>query len=189
MKRISIIGITAALFSLPAAAQEPGWYAGVSIGQSKAGESCSGMTSGISCDDKTTTWKFLGGYQFSRNLAAEVGYTNELTRATANGLGLSDEIKASAFELVAIPSLPLGGSDFSLFGKLGLYYASTEETTNFAGNNSESNVDLTYGVGLAYQINRNFGARLEWQRYNQVGGGAIGKENIDALNLGLLYRF
>ena len=88
---------------------------------------------------------------------------------------------------MAIPSYPIG--DFSLFGKLGVYTAKTDETTNFAGDQSATNTDFTFGVGLGYQFHRNLSARLEWQRYSKVGGGDIGKEDIDALSLGLLYRF
>ena len=186
MKRI-MIGITAALVALPAAAQEKGWYAGFSVGSSKAGDACNGTGGGIACEDTTTTWKLIGGYQVNRNFAAEIGYTPELAKAKASGFGLTDEIKSSALELVAIPSYPIG--EFSLFGKLGIYTARTEETTNFAGNESANNTDFTYGLGVGYQFHRNFGARLEWQRYSKVGGGNIGNEDIDTVSLGLLYRF
>lgn len=189
MKRTSICiaSITAALFALPAAAQEAGFYAGISVGQAKARDTCNVMPAGISCDDATTTWKLVGGYQFSRNFAAELGYTNRLAHATASGFGLAEEIKSSAFELVAIPSYPLG--DLSLFGKLGVYAARTDDTTNFAGSESVSNTDFTFGLGVGYQFSRSFGARVEWQRYSKVGGGDIGKADIDALNVGVLYRF
>ena len=189
MKRkcIGIIGITAALFALPAAAQEKGWYAGLSVGNSKAGDACSNVGAGIACEDTTTAVKLIGGYQMNRNFAVELGYTPQLAKAKATAGGFTDEIKSSALELVAIPSYPIG--DFSLFGKLGLYVAQTDEKTNFAGDRSASNSDLTYGVGVGYQFHRNFSARLEWQRYSKVGGGDIGTADIDALNLGLLYRF
>src|SRR5689334_20363341 len=188
MKRSHImIGITAALVALPAAAQERGWYAGLSVGNSKAGDACDGIGAGVSCEDTTTAWKLFGGYQVNRNFAVELGFTPRLANAKATGFGLTDEIKSSALELVAIPSLPLG--ELSLFGKLGVYSAKTDETTNFAGERSVTNSDFTYGVGVGYQFHRNLGARLEWQRYSQVGGGDIGKEDIDVVSVGLLYRF
>ena len=188
MKRtIGIIGIAAALFALPAAAQERGWYAGVSVGNSKWKEACDGLPAGISCGDTTTSWKVIGGYQVNRNFAAEIGYTNRLSESTANGAGLTDEIKSSALELVAIPSYPIG--DFSLFAKLGMYVAQTEEKTNFAGDRSANTSDLTYGLGIGYQFHRNLSARLEWQRYSKVGGGDIGTADVDVMNVGLLYRF
>ena len=35
----------------------------------------------------------------------------------------------------------------------------------------------------------NLGARLEWQRYQSVGGDNTGKENIDVFSIGALYSF
>ena len=68
----TITAIAAALLALPAAAQDAGFYLGAPVGQSKAGDSCSGMPSGVSCDDKATTWKLIGGYQFNRYIGAEL---------------------------------------------------------------------------------------------------------------------
>lgn len=185
-----VIGMTAALVALPAAAQESGWYAGLSVGSSKAGDTCSNVDASVSCDDKTTAVKLIGGYQVNRNFAVELGFTPQLAKASASEPGVTEQIKSSAFEAVLVPSLPIG--DFSLFGKLGIYAAHTEDTVNFFGTEtttSASNSDVTYGVGAGYQFTRSLGARAEWQRYSKVGGGDVGKADIDVVSLGLLYRF
>ena len=188
MKRSHIItGITAALVALPAVAQEPGWYAGISIGQSKFNNQCDGLPSGASCDENTTTYKLVGGYQFTRSLALELGYSPELAKASASGFGVTADLKASAVELVAIPSVPLG--DFSLFAKLGFYAAETKGSSNVGVSASDSNAGWTAGLGAGYSFTKNLSARLEWQRYDQVGGDNTGKADVDAFNLGLLYRF
>ena len=57
-----------------AQAKESAWYLGASIGQSKFKNDCG--ASGVSCDMKDTAWKFLGGYQFNRCIAAEGAYTD-----------------------------------------------------------------------------------------------------------------
>ena len=186
MKSI-IIGITAALVALPAAAQEPGWYAGVSVGQSKAKDACNGVPGGVSCEDSTTTFKVFGGYQLSRNFALELGYSPELAKASASGFGATADIKASAFEAVLIPSAPIG--DFSLFFKLGLYAAETKGSSSVGASASDSNGGYTLGLGAGYSFTKNLGARAEWQRYDQVGGDNVGKADIDVFNVGLLYRF
>lgn len=189
MKRnmLWITGIAAALLALPAAAQEPGFYAGISVGQSKFQDQCSGMPAGVSCDEGSNTWKLFGGYQFNPNLALELGYSNELAKAAASGFGINADVTASALELVAIPSYPIG--EFSLYGKLGIYAAKTTGSSNIGFTAEESNSSWTYGLGAGYSINRNFSVRAEWQRYDQVGGDNIGKADIDALNVGVLYRF
>src|SRR5205807_8377335 len=70
---------------------ETGWYLGGNICQSKLKDGCSGLGgSGISCDDKDTAFKILGGYNINRNFAAELGYT-DLGKAKASGFGLTDE--------------------------------------------------------------------------------------------------
>ena len=105
---IAALSIAAAGFALPAAAQMnmSAFYAGVGIGQSKAKDWCSGA-GGISCDDKDTAWKVFGGYQFSRNFAAEFGYV-KLGEFNASTGGLTDTafpmmLRNTWDSLVAIP--------------------------------------------------------------------------------------
>ena len=174
--------------SIAQARGETGWYLGGNIGQSKLKDGCSGLGgSGISCDDKDTAFKILGGYNINRNFAAELGYT-DLGKAKASGLGLTDELKATAWELSAVGSYPVA-NQFSVFGRLGLYFADAKENTNFAGNFKHTNNDLTYGFGVRYDFSRDFGVRGEWQRYGKVGGGAIGKSDIDVISVGVVWNF
>ncbi len=189
MKRncIRIASVTAALFALPAAAQEPGFYAGISVGQSKFNNQCDGTPSGVTCDENTTTYKLFGGYQFNRNIAIELGYSPELAKASASGFGLNVDAKASALEVVAIPSLPLG--DFSLFAKLGVYAAETKVSTNVGLGATDNNSSWTAGLGAGYSFTKNLGARAEGQRYNKVGGDDTVKSDVDVFSVGVLYRF
>jgi OOP family OmpA-OmpF porin len=52
----------------PAAAQ---LYLGATIGQAEFKEGCLGTGE---CDEKDTAWRILGGYQFNKFFAAELGY-------------------------------------------------------------------------------------------------------------------
>ena len=163
---------------------DTGWYAGISLGQSEAK---SVDCAGLSCDTKDTAFRILGGYQINRNFAAELGYT-DLGKVTASAGGLTDEIKSTAWELSAIGSYPVA-SQFSVFGRLGVYFADVKENTNFVGNFKHTNNDLTYGFGVRYDFSRELGVRGEWQRYSKVGGGDIGKSDIDVLNVGVIWNF
>ena len=179
-----MVAAALALCALPAAAQERGFYAGLSVGQSTANGACDGIGgAGVSCDDSSNTWKLFGGYQVNRHFAAELGYSDQLAKASASGPGGTAQVKVSAWELVAVPSYPIT-DQFSVYGKAGLYYATSKGTSSAGASASETDNGLTFGLGAGYQITKNVGARLEWQRYNDVGG-----PNIDALNLGVLYRF
>ncbi|TMH91243.1 MAG: hypothetical protein E6H44_06340 [Betaproteobacteria bacterium] len=174
--------------SMAQARGETGWYLGGNIGQSKVKDGCSGLGgTGISCDDKDTAFKILGGYNINRNFAAELGYT-DFGKAKASGLGLTDEFKATAWELSGIGSYPVA-NQFSVFGRLGLYFADAKENTNFVGNFKHTNNDLTYGFGVRYDFSREVGVRGEWQRYSKVGGGDIGKSDVDVISVGVVWNF
>src|SRR5438094_10099337 len=85
--------------SIAQARGETGWYLGGNIGQSKLKDGCSGLGgSGISCDDKDTAFKILGGYNINRNFAAELGYT-DLVKDTDSGLGLTVDLKTTAWDI------------------------------------------------------------------------------------------
>jgi OOP family OmpA-OmpF porin len=157
MKKRILAAFSAAMVSVCASAQEParGWYVGAEIGQADFG------------GESDTAFKFLGGYRITRHFAAEGAYAWLFDK---NGA------EATAFELVAVGSLPLA-NQFSVFGKLGFANAYIESSTL-----DEEKVELTYGVGVQYDLNHNLGLRAQWQRYDT-------SEEIDFLSLGLVWRF
>ena len=187
-----MVGIIAAAAAAPAAAQGA-FYLGAGFGQSKAKEWCTNA-GGISCDDRDTAWKAFGGYQFSRNFAAEVGYTN-LGQFNASVAGLTDSAKVRAWDASVLAGWPFT-NQFGIYGRLGAYRANAKEETNFVGNFEHDNSDLTYGLGAQVDFTRNLGLRVEWQRFAKVGGGdvALGpnpgdKSDIDVFGLSALWRF
>jgi len=200
MKRKAIVAAAAALAALtaaPAWSQDAGFYLGASIGQSRAKEFCDD-SGGFSCDDKDTAWKIFAGYQFNRHLAVEGGYTDlgEVgASGVLSGVSVRGKIEATAFELVGVGSIPVADR-FSLYGKLGVYYAETERNltgtlgaVTVTDNDSEKNTDLTFAFGARFDVTRNLGIRAQWQRYLNVGGGDIGEDDIDVLSVGVLWRF
>lgn len=194
-KALLALGVIAAATALPAAAQQTQhFYGGLSVGQAKSGDFCD-QVGGTSCDDKDTAFRIFGGYQFHPNIGVELGYADlGKAKASASGPGgsASAEEKFTAWDLVAVGSYPIG-TGFSVFGKLGLYYGKAEATVNVnlpgffsgTGSDSETGTDFTYGLGAGFDFNKNFGARIEWQRYN----GFSDASNLDVFSLGVLYRF
>lgn len=193
MKKIGIalLSTTALAFALPAAAQSlnsSAFYAGANIGQSKVNLDC---TAGLTCDDSDTAFKIFGGYSFTQNIALELGYV-DLGKATLSGPGGKDEIKATAFDLTGVFSWPFSNSGFSVFGRAGLYSGKLE--LSGVDHGSKTTTDLTYGLGAGYDFNRNLGLRAEWQRYSKMkvrndANGAEDDGDVDALTIGVLYRF
>lgn len=191
---LAVWGLASALaLSAPAAAQDAGFYLGAAIGQTQVDLDCTGAST---CDDKDSSWKIFAGYQLNRNFALEFGYA-DLGEASLSGptppFGTtSAKIEATAFELVAVGLLPIADR-FSIYGKLGLYRADTDAqatvTALGSASESDSNTDLTFGVGVRYDFTRNLGIRAEWQRYSDVSAGAFGEGDIDVIGIGLLWKF
>lgn len=180
-----------ALSTIAAAASAQDFYAGGHIGQSKAESACDGVSgTGISCDDKGTAWKLLGGYRLHRNFAAELAFTN-FGEAKATGPGGSITANSKAVDISIVGSFyPI--DRLAVFGRLGGYRADTEvktRTVTVNQNDSERNTGLTYGFGVAYDLTKRFTVRAEWQKYNEVGGPNTGEDDITLMSLGVLFRF
>jgi OmpA-OmpF porin, OOP family len=169
---------------------DSGVYIGGSFGQSQSKDACTGVSgAGVSCDDKDTAYRLFGGYQVSKHFAVEVGY-HQFGEATANFGNFRATIEATAFDAVAVGILPVA-NNFSVFGKIGLYQGDTEFTSNIPGvtNESKSNTDLTFGLGVQFDLAKNFAIRAEYQKFQDMGGGNIGEVDIDVMSIGALFRF
>jgi len=181
--------MTAPSVSMAQARGDTGWYAGITLGQSDVKDvDCAGF----SCDKKDTAFRILGGYQINRNFAAELGY-QDLGKVTLSAPGVSFNIKANVWELVGIGAYPFA-NQFSGYGKLGAYHGESKASAAVAGFGSgslkETNTDLTFGLGVQYDVSRELGVRGEWQRYKNIGGDNVGgKSDVDVLSIGALWRF
>lgn len=183
---VAVVGIAAAAFALPVSAQQ--WYVGGGLGQSKfKGDLGCDNSGGTSCSDTDTAFKIFGGYQVNRNFAAELTY-QDFGKAKAEAGGLTASVKSHAFDISALGMLPFGGQ-FAAYGRLGVYFASSDGDTNFGLSTSHSNNDLTYGLGLQWDPMPNLGVRAEYQVYSKVGGGDLGKGDIQVLGISGLWRF
>ena len=175
--------------SMAQARGDTGWYAGITVGQTDVKDVDCG---GLSCDKKDTAFRILGGYQINRNFAAELGY-HDLGKVTFSGSGVSANIKANVWELVGIGAYPFA-NQFSGYGKLGAYHGEAKLSASIAGLGSgslkETNTDLTFGLGVQYDVSRELGIRGEWQRYKNIGGDNVGgKSDVDVLSIGGIWRF
>jgi OOP family OmpA-OmpF porin len=196
---MAILGLVAAAAAFPAAAQDDkGLYLGGSFGTSAFKNVCSRAI--VPCDDKDQAWRFFGGYQFNRYVAAELGY-GDLGAATGNGDvpgtgGADGQFKAAvkeAWDLSAVFRFNVVGN-LSALGRVGAYRVRT--TVDFEGafpdaptHEAGTNSGFTYGAGLEYLMFSRLGLRAEWQRYDNVGVGSTGEDDIDVLNIGVLFRF
>jgi OmpA-OmpF porin, OOP family len=191
----ALIGVSAAVAAPVAFAQargqaaDAGGYVGGSFGQSTA--SCDVGGVGLSCDDKDTAWKVFGGYQINRNFAVELGYAN-LGEISITGGATRITVETTAWDLVGVGIFPIN-NQFSIYGKLGVYRATVDVSSNVGGSGDDSANGLTLGAGVRYNFTRNLGLQAEWQRYQSIDapGGSVltGSSDTDVLSLGVVYKF
>lgn len=183
----SFVAVVALLITTHALAQSP-LYAGGAIGQASVKEFCSGAAgAGIACSDSDTSWRAFAGWQASPHFALEAGYTNLGSVSASSGQN-SFTLKASALDLSLVALLPVGNG-LAPFGRLGVYSALTDASSNFGFSEGSSNTGLTYGAGLRYDLGARAALRGEWQRFQDVSGGRLGKSDVDTLSLGVLFKF
>jgi OmpA-OmpF porin, OOP family len=181
---IAVLGLAAAVAAAPAAAQMRGApgagpYVGLKVGQAQYKFSCATGP----CDDKGRTFGLFGGYQFNRNLALELQYS-DLGKSTFGSTNLRD----SVWDLSGLYLWPIG--QFSVYGRLGGYMSELRSTNPFTGVELKaSNGGLTWGIGGQMDL-RPIAIRAEFQRYEKVGGDAIiEKAAINVLTVGALWKF
>ena len=189
---LAAILVSLGTLSTPALSQDiPAWYVGIGIGQSKAKGACDGVSGpGITCDDTDTAGKILGGYQFSKNFALELGYADlGQAKATFSGSG-SATIGTKGFELTGIGMLPIGDR-FSVLARAGLFHwnVDAKDGSGLVGSASASGTDLTFGFGVKFDFTKDFAIRGEWQRYKDVGDvNTTGQSDVDFIGASLVYR-
>jgi len=193
-KAVGVVGVGLAVV-VPSAALAQGvlggpdsaWYAGGSVGKSSS--SICAFAFGGSCDDQGTAYRVFAGYQVNRYLSLELGY-QELGEVTIGAGPVTQTLDTTLFDLVVLGTLPLT-QRLGAYGKLGIYRANNDLTTNAPGVASaklESN-GLTYGLGLQYDVTANLGVRIEWQEYSNVIGTGIGSSNADVTSVAAIWRF
>ena len=190
-------------------ADQSGFYVGLSVGQSKVKfddnevPNITGSTSTVSKDERDTGFKIYVGHRFNRNFALEGGWADLGSfRATRNFTApvvgtFTAEIESSGVFIDAIGILPI--QQFSLFGKAGLMYATTESSFSTTGgvalspgvnrNPKESEVEFKLGLGASYAVTRSLAIRAEFERHFEVGTSETGEGDVDLISLGVTFRF
>lgn len=189
------------MFSLavPITAAERPYYFGIGAGEADSDKFCDlpgGVSLVGSCDDTDTSWKIFGGYQFTEIWGAEVAYV-DLGKFTASGnltvppdtLSFSDQEEVQTISLLGTARLPIT-DQFGVFGKVGAFYWDAEAdftADGVSGSEDDDGVDLTFGVGAQYDFTDRLGARIEWERFTNVGDED--ESDIDLLSAGIVFWF
>ena len=210
MKQMTLVSVLAVATSSAFAGD---WYAVGALGQTKVDDQAerdvnsdlidlgvTGLSS--SFDDKDTGYKLQMGYSFTPNWAVEGGYIDlgkfqysaAVTGPTA-GSAVA-EVKVAGLNVAAVASYPMS-DQFEIFGKLGIINAKVEASATASGggvtlseNISETKVKGYWGVGAAYNFNKQLGLHLAWERFNKLGDDEkTGESDVDLVSLGLKLSF
>ena len=194
------------------AADEKGWYLGAGLGQSKvsinegainAAAIAAGFTAAsTTSDEKGDAWKLFGGYQFTKNWAVEFAYMDAGkfsadTTATGPAGRFKLEWAGKGWSLAGVGTAMVS-DNFGVFGKLGAFSWDLDYKCSAVSgaavcvaptNRSASGTDLTYGVGLKYNLTKQTSLRVEWEQFKDVGNDATGgKGDIDLITVGIQYK-
>ena len=185
---LAFLGFVAAMaLALPAMAQKStgAFYVGAGFGQSTSDSYCDNV--GPPCKDQDQTWKVMGGYEFNKFFAVEGGFSSLGIRKDPS---IPRDDKAQVMEIVGILSYPVVW-DLAVYGKLGGFHGRVRGFDGVAGQSfNESNTDVTYGLGLQWNVMDQLALRAEVQRYPRMGGGGAGTpQDFSVWSVGAIIRF
>ncbi len=190
MKHLHTLGLftTAALGALlgtSALAQDSYYYGGVGVGQARVRiddtritERLQGnglATSGIAHNERDTTYKVFGGYQFNRSWGMEVGFfklgTHGYTATTVPSGTLDGQFRVQGANIGIVGTLPFT-EKLSGLARVGVQHARTRANLTGTGavvvsdpTPSDRETNAKIGVGLQYAFSPSFQVRAEVERF------------------------
>lgn len=187
------VTLTAGAVTTASAEEELYNWAGVSLGKTDFNyNTLNGITPG-SIDNSGNAFKIYMGFPITKNIGLEVGYMDLGKGSISGATGDTSETHARQvynFDLVGNYDI---NESFSLFGKAGIYRWGMHSDKVVSGTRStfdDDGFELTYGLGLQYNPNREVGLRLEWERFNNLGfKGTTGETDADLISIGAVYKF
>lgn len=214
----SLLLLILIFISSAASAREQNFYGGVGIGRSGADvteitkqdildlgySSVNNFQNGSNKSD--TAWKIYGGYRFNPHVAAEVFYA-DLGKFSSNASGsavdassttvnftLNSALKINGFGAAALLGAPVS-DQWSVFAKPGLFVWDAKLTVNNTKTGSSQSVSTdkkgtspSLGLGADYAFTSQLGARVEWERFFDVGDkNTTGKSNVNLFLLSVRY--
>jgi OOP family OmpA-OmpF porin len=193
-KRVVAAGALSIAICLPALAMGQGLYIGGAVGSSDFKQGCDGLPAGLgSCKKTDSGWKGFAGYQFTRNwgveaVAAEFGKAK--ASGTVAGTDVSAEARVWGWGIAGTATWPVT-KEYDVFGKLGIFHGIVEGKANGGGitaqGSGRSNTAMV-GAGVRWNFSGNWGARLEWERFNKIGDATSGTSDADFISIGIEYR-
>ena len=204
-KAIGIVLIFFDALSHPALADN--FYGALDIGATTAMEACKNLAPQIGeCDGTVKSLRVGGGYQFTPEWGIELSYAKSDQQSAGMILGTSVFWQVSGLQLSAIRTFPLvvpsafrdwlisanvwdadSIGKFSVLAKLGI--ARTELKLSEGVSASAISNNTAYGIGIQYDYNKIYSARIQYEYLGLVGDINTGTSRVTLTSAGLVYKF
>lgn len=187
MKKFLATALLATIVATPVFAADSGYsYAGITVGRAKTKNPYAGAS--VTKDVDTAAPSLLWGYQFAKNWGAEAFFFTGAGKLDVNSLnGRRASLNGVAFGVNGVGTIPINDK-FSVYGKLGYAFIKTEVNPGTAAAGDKRNT-VTGGLGGLYNVNKEVGIRLGWDRYELSTNGGQQKPETDVWSVGGIMKF
>lgn len=186
MKKLLATALLSTVVATPVFAADSGYgYAGITVGRAKTKNPYLGT---VTKDTDTAAPSLLGGYQFTKNWGAEAFlFTGAGKMEITSPVGVRSSINGAAFGVNGVGTIPIN-DNFSVYAKLGYAFIKTEVNPGTAAVGDKRNT-ITGGLGGQYNVNKEVGIRLGWDRYELSTNGGQQKPETDVWSVGGIMKF
>ena len=164
-------------------------YGGFALGFASADSDCDSY--GYNCDGEETSFKVYAGKRLHPNLAAEIAYY-DLGTFRNKGFAATTTAETSGLNLSVLGIIPVSSYGF-FYGRAGvmLWQADYQRIDANIVSSDEDGTDFTYGAGFAWQIDKQYDLRFEFERLHDLGNDFVpGGSGIDVFNIaGTIYFY
>lgn len=166
---------------------ERGLTLGLDAGQAEARDICNNVAN---CSSDDTAVRVSLGYDFTRMLGLELGYSSFGTVFESNNNNFAASQDANAWTASAIGTLPVG-ERFGIYGRLGAARFDNDSSGSVQGVpvNSDNKTKPYGGVGVKFGLTDNFALRAEYQRYKDLANVGGTQDDVDAWSGGAVFKF
>ncbi len=154
MKKIIAVALFS-MFTAPAFAEGTGFYGALDV------NTWTLSNKGAGVDNPSAGLRVAGGYHFTPNWGAELGYTE-----SGNGKTPAGDYKVTSVQLALTGTYPVN-EQFDVFAKVG-FAANKMSGAATAGCPNCTKDDGMYGLGAQYNFNKQVGVRLQYEDIGKI---------------------